>query len=290
MNISIYRSFLTLVQCKSFTQAARILNFSQPTISNHISALEEIYGVTLFAREGKSIYLTAAGNAFVPIAKKMVAEYESGLAEMAAFHEEGMQLKIAVSTQFINLYLIPVLDKLKKEFPELEIIVDRRMTIPDVINDTFNLKQYDFGFTHIEVQPMYSKRVRLWQQRLIWITSRQLFEEHNCDNNIYNYPLIGYGSFEEYIILMKDRVDFSRFEPGINFNDSESIIEAVRQNMGVAVVPYSKVARDLGENGPLVQIAEQCGVDVSVHLLYDLEMNMTTYRRRFVELCQEAKF
>ena len=290
MNISIYRSFLTLVQCKSFTQAARILNFSQPTISNHISALEEIYGVTLFAREGKSIYLTAAGNAFVPIAKKMVAEYESGLAEMAAFHEEGMQLKIAVSTQFINLYLIPVLDKLKKEFPELEIIVDRRMTIPDVINDTFNLKQFDFGFTHIEVQPMYSKRVRLWQQRLIWITSRQLFEEHNCDNNIYNYPLIGYGSFEEYIILMKDRVDFSRFESGINFNDSESIIEAVRQNMGVAVVPYSKVARDLGENGPLVQIAEQCGVDVSVHLLYDLEMNMTTYRRRFVELCQEAKF
>ena len=61
MKMQVYRSFLTVVQCKSFTQAAESLNFTQPTISNHIAALEETYGVTLFVREGKNVHLTAAG-------------------------------------------------------------------------------------------------------------------------------------------------------------------------------------------------------------------------------------
>lgn len=47
MNIQVYQSFLTVVQCRSFTQAAKYLNFTQPTISNHINALEEEYGVIL---------------------------------------------------------------------------------------------------------------------------------------------------------------------------------------------------------------------------------------------------
>ena len=68
MNIQVYQSFLTVVQCRSFTQAAKYLNFSQPTISNHITALEEEYGVILFTRDGKNVYLTQAGKNFVPIA------------------------------------------------------------------------------------------------------------------------------------------------------------------------------------------------------------------------------
>ena len=48
MNIQVYQSFLTVVQCRSFTQAAKYLNFTQPTISNHINALEEEYGVISF--------------------------------------------------------------------------------------------------------------------------------------------------------------------------------------------------------------------------------------------------
>ena len=40
MNIQVYQSFLTVVQFRSFTQAAKYLNFTQPTISNHITALE----------------------------------------------------------------------------------------------------------------------------------------------------------------------------------------------------------------------------------------------------------
>lgn len=251
MNIQVYRSFLTVVQCKCFTQAAKILNFTQPTISNHIASLEQTYGVTLFTREGRNVYLTAAGNAFVPIAKKLLSAYEDSLEEMTAFHEEGMLLKIAVSTQFINHYLIPILFRLKEEFPELEIIVDRRMTLPDAIEDTFARKKYDFAFAHMDVQPMYSKRLRLWQQKLVWVASRELFERHGGSGDIYDYPFVGYGSYDEYNNLLKDKVDFDRFGSVVSFNDSESVLACVRRHLGIAVAPYIKVRQDVESGGEL---------------------------------------
>ena len=76
MNIQVYQSFLTVVQFRSFTQAAKYLNFTQPTISNHITALEEEYGVILFTRDGKNVYLTQAGKNFVPIAKQIMQDYQ----------------------------------------------------------------------------------------------------------------------------------------------------------------------------------------------------------------------
>ena len=288
MNIQPYKSFLTVVQCKSFTLAAKALNFSQPTISNHIANLEEIYGVTLFAREGKSIYLTQAGNTFVPIAEKLVASFEAGLEEMRALQEEGDSLRIAVSTQFINLYLIQILNKVKERFPDLEIIVDRCMTIPDTIEATFSARRYDFAFVHIDTQPMYTKRIHLWEQKLVWIVGKKLYEEYGASQDIYAYPLIGYGSFTEYYPLLRNVVDLDRFATKFCFNDSESIIEAVRQNYGIAVVPSIKIKRDKAY-GDIVELAENYAVTLPVNVLYDLEMNMTPPKRLFLELLAANK-
>lgn len=288
MNIQIYKSFLTVVQCKSFTLAAKTLNFSQPTISNHIASLEETYGVTLFARDGKNVYLTAAGNVFVPLAKHLIEEYEAGLEEMRSFHEEGDVLRIAVSTQFINHYLMHILNRLKEEFPELEIYVDRRMTIPDVVEDTFTKKKYDFAFLHMDMQPMYTKRIRLWGQKLIWVVGRQLYEEHQQNKLIYDYPFIGYGSFTEYYPLLADAVHLDDFVSKFCFNDSESVLEAVLNNYGIAVVPEIKAKRYL-DHGDLVKLPEQYSVSLPVNVLYDLEMDMTPSKKRFLELLLSAK-
>ena len=152
MNIQVYQSFLTVVQCRSFTQAAKYLNFTQPTISNHINALEEEYGVILFTRDGKNVYLTQAGKNFVPIAQQLMADYQKSQEVMRQFQKKNYSLKIGVSTQGINFYLLPVLLKLKKEFPELDIEVNRCMTVESTINDAFVQKLYDFAFVHIDVR------------------------------------------------------------------------------------------------------------------------------------------
>lgn len=41
------------------------------------------------------------------------------------------------------------------------------MTVESTINDAFVQKLYDFAFVHIDVQPLYTKRVQLWNQPMV---------------------------------------------------------------------------------------------------------------------------
>lgn len=64
--------FLIAADTLNFTQAARLLHMSQPSVSQHIQSLEQSFGQPLFARSGRNIDLTDAGAALVPLAREMV--------------------------------------------------------------------------------------------------------------------------------------------------------------------------------------------------------------------------
>ena len=64
--------FLVAAEMLNFTQAARLLHMSQPSVSQHIQSLEQSFGQPLFTRSGRNIDLTDAGAALVPLAREMV--------------------------------------------------------------------------------------------------------------------------------------------------------------------------------------------------------------------------
>lgn len=288
MNIQVYQSFLTVVQCRSFTQAAKYLNFTQPTISNHINTLEEEYGVILFTRDGKNVYLTQAGKNFVPIAQQLMADYQKSQEVMRQFQKKNYSLKIGVSTQGINFYLLPVLLKLKKEFPELDIEVNRCMTVESTINDAFVQKLYDFAFVHIDVQPLYTKRVQLWNQPMVFVASKELYEQMGENNNIYDYPFIAYPASEVYYKHLKSKVDFTRLQSILTFSDSESVLMAVEQNLGIALTQRVKVMKEL-QQGTLVEFPVKYSGNMPISVLYDYEFNFTLPTKRFLELLKESQ-
>lgn len=64
--------FLVAAETLNFTQAARLLHMSQPSVSQHVQSLEQSLGQPLFNRAGRHIELTEAGMALVPLAREMV--------------------------------------------------------------------------------------------------------------------------------------------------------------------------------------------------------------------------
>ncbi|MDY4920784.1 MAG: LysR family transcriptional regulator [Phascolarctobacterium sp.] len=288
MNIQVYQSFLTVVQCRSFTQAAKYLNFTQPTISNHITALEEEYGVILFTRDGKNVYLTQAGKNFVPIAQQIMDDYQKSQEVMRQFCKNSMSLKIGVSTQGINFYLLPVLLKLKKEFPELDLEVNRCMTVESTLEDAFTKKIYDFAFVHIDVQPLYTRRIKLWNQPMVLVVSKELYESMGCNDNVYDYPFIAYPDSEVYHKHLKAKIDFCRLKRFITFSDSESVLMAVQQNLGAALTPRIKVAKEL-EKGNLIEFPSKYSGNMPISVLYDYEFDFTLPSKRFLELLRESQ-
>ena len=95
MDIRQLRYFSAIVRAGSFTRAAGELGISQPTLSQQIRTLEKQIGNPLFERLGRSVRLTAHGEALrQPAADilQQVAEAKSSLDQL----EQGVRGKLRV--------------------------------------------------------------------------------------------------------------------------------------------------------------------------------------------------
>ncbi|MEF9916007.1 MAG: selenium metabolism-associated LysR family transcriptional regulator [Lachnospiraceae bacterium] len=107
MNLEQIKTFICVVNHKSFSKAAKELFLSQPTISTHIKSLEEELEVQLLVRSTKDVVLTEVGLTFYPYAVKITATENEALMQLhgEAFDIQG-NVTFAVSSVPAN-YLIP---------------------------------------------------------------------------------------------------------------------------------------------------------------------------------------
>ncbi len=93
------RYFVAVAEELHFTRAAERLFISQPALSKQIRTLERALGAPLFERRGREVRLTAAGEALLPRARRVLAEW--GVAEDAVEQAKASQqatLVIGMST------------------------------------------------------------------------------------------------------------------------------------------------------------------------------------------------
>lgn len=82
MNLEQLQGFLEVARLGHFTHAAAQLNLAQPSLSRQISTLEHELGSELFHRARGNITLTAAGEALLPLATRMLADADTVRHEM----------------------------------------------------------------------------------------------------------------------------------------------------------------------------------------------------------------
>ena len=80
MKIEYLNEFLVLARCLNYVVAADMLFLSQSTLTRHIQALEEFYGVSLFDRSTRKMTLTKEGELLIPYAKAILNKYGEYLA------------------------------------------------------------------------------------------------------------------------------------------------------------------------------------------------------------------
>ncbi|WP_028656186.1 LysR family transcriptional regulator [Nocardioides sp. J54] len=81
MDLKQLRAVVTVAEAGSVTRAAQLLHVVQPAVSRHVASLEEELGVALFERTRQGMRPTAAGQAFVARARRVLTELERARAE-----------------------------------------------------------------------------------------------------------------------------------------------------------------------------------------------------------------
>lgn len=99
MRLEYVRSFIGVVNYKSFSLAAKYLYLSQPTISTHIKQLEAELGVQLLVRSTKDVILSKEGKVFYPYALQLLETENQALERLSKNGgEAGRVVSIALSS------------------------------------------------------------------------------------------------------------------------------------------------------------------------------------------------
>lgn len=85
MTLAQLRAFLVSTRTGSFSAAAAELDLAQASVSELVRRLEQHYGLILFARGGRRLTPTSAGEMLRPIAEQAVAAFDNAGASLHAF-------------------------------------------------------------------------------------------------------------------------------------------------------------------------------------------------------------
>ena len=97
MELHHLRYIVTLARQLHFSQAARELNITQPSLSQCVLQAEQELGVRLFERKTRSVALTEAGREFVRQAERVLSEWD-GLYERMRRQANAKQAPLRIGT------------------------------------------------------------------------------------------------------------------------------------------------------------------------------------------------
>ena len=121
MNLRFVEAFYWVASLKSISRAADKLFLTQSAMSSRISTLEEELGVLLLDRRDKQFKLTAAGARFLVYAGKLLELQREVKAEMGSGAPLAVSMRIGAIESVLHSWLIPWLEKLRKDQPGLAL-------------------------------------------------------------------------------------------------------------------------------------------------------------------------
>jgi DNA-binding transcriptional LysR family regulator len=146
------RYFVVLARERHFTRAAALLQIAQPALSQQIQALEREQGVVLLNRTRRRVELTAAGEALLVRAERILAETEHAEAEMAEFAGLRRGRVLLGALQSLSGYwLAGVLARFHARYPGIELAL-REDGLEQLVQ-LLSAAQLDFALLHATGEP-----------------------------------------------------------------------------------------------------------------------------------------
>src|ERR1700721_3661314 len=122
-------TFLEISKLGSFSRAGQKLCRSPPAVSAQIRQLEQEYGQKLFDRVGKTVKLTAAGEALIVYANRLLSLKEESLRAVSDLSSSPRGTLQVGANEATCLYVLPDLfAAYHRQFPGVQISIYRNFS------------------------------------------------------------------------------------------------------------------------------------------------------------------
>lgn len=124
MQLQYLTYFVAVAETRHFTRAAERVKVSQPALSKQIATLERELGAPLFSRARGNITLTAAGEALLPLARRILADVDTATREVQELAQlRRGRVRLGATPSVCTGLLPTVLRDFHRSYPGIQLVV-----------------------------------------------------------------------------------------------------------------------------------------------------------------------
>ena len=293
MELKQLESYVAVVTYKSFTEAAKQLYISQPTISTHIQALEKELQTKLIVRTTKSIELTSRGKELYECAVKMLDLKDNLLRKWKSIDEKIIRLGVSTIP---SAYILPeFLPDFCKENPDIFFHAtqsDSKGIIEGVLED-----QMDVGLVGLECENEVLACIPFCEDELVVITpvTDDFLELKKMENplvELLKAPMIlrEKGSGTKVVaeqFLEKEGISKESIQVVAYMNDTEAIKNSVMAGLGISIVSKKAAEKLIEEERVLSFEFAKKTSGRKFYIIYRKDYELKSFIHTFIEYVQK---
>lgn len=239
--------FARVVECGSFTAAARQLEMSVSSISQTVSKLETELNVKLLNRSTRRIGLTEAGRIYYQGCRRMLQEVQEVHEQLYAFNNRPTgTLRIGCSSTMAQNVLATMTADMLKEYPGLSVNLVTGIPAPDLIGDGLDVV---IRVGALQDSGLFSRR--LGSMPMVVCAAKSYLLQHGTPekpSDMINFSWLEYSvrpdsNFE----LIAPEGITTQISPQGRFvtNDSQTMIRWLKAGAGIAYAPLMWVIEEI---------------------------------------------
>ena len=221
---------------QSFRRAAKDLALSPSAISHHIRGLEELLGVRLFARAGRTVKLTVCGERYLQSISTALGAIETASRDLMRDSLDPAELRISSLPFFTGTVLIPAIAEFERRNPLVTLRIEA----------THQYADFDKGGVDVAIRYGRERASGLKLEALIDVQSLPVCAPSLCRNrleeitDLRNEILIHISSQPRAWALWCDDVGMPDLEPRGNlwFDTVPTALEAAEHGLGVVLAMH----------------------------------------------------
>ncbi len=277
--------FLVVAECKTMSEAARLLFISQPTVSQSIQELEKEYGIRLFERTPRELTITKEGLVLYKYASSVLHtldEMDHAVKESANIES----IRFGATMTIGDTILGSLLDEFKKNYPHIgfQIEIDNTKNIERKLMTNeieVALVEGIIKNNDIKVEPVINDCL------VLCCSSRHPFAKRSCvelkELANENFILREKGSgtremFENYMFMHQLKI-----RSNWNCKSFSAVKQAVIHNYGLTVISARMVQKEVDKGSLCIIPVEGCFWKRHFYLCLRTNREITPTLEKFIE-------